>query len=858
MSSKPQNPKVAGMDRRTFMKGCTITASAIALGGIPTVGAVDYPWDEQIEEGFEAMAPDTYSGGLAYAFGPGIGVPINVIQHVTQDSDLSTEAPILWTTAIGEGEAYVSFTQMVNNYLQDTNTIAAIEGRSAIADAYVDNLSASEAKTAFDDAVMNYYSTLQGNAWRTISSYIAQLAYIQTIARNNGDIVDFFVSTDLPTVTDSSGATADPDGNRYMDSTNFVENQITAVNSQDFTVQFPTFHIPASDGSAYEGGITQSILDTYDTSRSDGAFQVETDSGVTMALDFDFIVANVPEGDNMPSKGLFSLKDFMQIHEEISSQAANIITSFDQAFVDDLYAAMDNGDISPTDVRGASALARQMGGTDDVYADSYRMAMLQQLGMEQPDLTELASMTISYKGFTGINGNVTESGNRRLRPTNYANTTYEGLMFAGDTPSGGFSIDETYIADPLAFINESGTFKAINILTGETLWEESVSPNFIQTSANGQYVIRDNGSEIECLNLNGNIEWTISVGANKGIVTNENELWLDNGTIYDIDSGESVSSFNNGGGGEGKWHVSASGNTYAYWNGSEAGYVVMKDGEEITTLTNQSFNGGNEIVCGDQYIISAINESSHIHNLESGETTQMVSRNMSTDPDSAIPLYNESEGIVWIYNNSNNVNARTYKYDIESGTSSTSSAFNHLIKVNSEQFEYFSSGRYEIHGNGIYDTVNESLAFSTGNIDAGAISFWQKGGFDGFCANVVFYDAYVGTERQLNNGIITIDDMTNRDGETIDNINTDPPDYGDYDNTEYIKEIQKAANTTIQIFQNESSGGGIPNYSGPNFDPGDWVPDSILGNTFGIPNWAIALLGGTGFLVAIKAFFSRN
>ncbi|WP_265109616.1 WD40 repeat domain-containing protein [Halosolutus halophilus] len=183
-------------------------------------------------------------------------------------------------------------------------------------------------------------------------------------------------------------------------------------------------------------------------------------------------------GSDLPSSRVFDGVEFFTLLDEIHSKSDSVVANYSETFVSDLYAELDAGNITPTQVRSPEGMARFLSGTDDPTNARFRIAMLQQFGMEQPDFSLVSGMTVSWTGATDqwVDPNPNLDA-RHVYPDGYVSgKSYSGVLFGSDVPDGGFQSGETYgVGLPLYYAG-SNDLAVQDAVSGEVYWQRSM-PN---------------------------------------------------------------------------------------------------------------------------------------------------------------------------------------------------------------------------------------------------------------------------------------------------------------------------------------------------------------------------------------------
>ena len=329
------------------------------------------------------------------------------------------------------------------NYLQDTETLASLEARNAIADAYENNESAIAAQAAGQRAINDYYAQHQSQILDMVSADVQEMIYYANITKNNPDISDGMINW-APRVQEGSLHSSELLAEK-------VESNYTLVNQSEESYYAPRIHAEGeTHGGFGQSGTTNATVSNY----NDGAFTVKSVyDGTGGPQDFtvnypgSLIIINVPSA-SLETQEVYDMGMVYDRLAAIDEQAQTVQANYDQNAAEDLYAAMDAGRIDPNDVRGAEGMVRYMSGADgnNVTEDRFNYALRSTLDLASTDLNQ--TMTVHFEGATERTRNVTSDGSVSY-DYNSVNQTYEGLLFSSETPDGGFQTGQTYNVNTL-------------------------------------------------------------------------------------------------------------------------------------------------------------------------------------------------------------------------------------------------------------------------------------------------------------------------------------------------------------------------------------------------------------------------
>jgi hypothetical protein len=340
------------------------------------------------------------------------------------------------TSAVGVGEGLDQTDSTYQNYLEDTETLASLEARDAIATAYENNKTATEAQAAGQQAINDYYAHHQTQLYERASADAAEFAYYVNISTNDADVSDRMIhgTTGLNTLKSPNESVAV----NILPQTQ-VEN-VTLVNGSSHSWDAPVVDFVDSGYDTDPFGLTRDNWVSTDSHYHGGAYQFNAGynpddfhySGVVM-------VENAPAA-SLDSQDVYDYRRIMQRLDQIDQQADTVQSNYPSSVAEDLYAEMDSGNLSPSEVRGAEGMVRYMS-DNATEGDSLELALRHTLDLEQPESMD-SSMMIHFDGKTDRVRNAS-TGNVTYEYTS-VNETYEGLLFASGVPGGSLETGTTY------------------------------------------------------------------------------------------------------------------------------------------------------------------------------------------------------------------------------------------------------------------------------------------------------------------------------------------------------------------------------------------------------------------------------
>ena len=527
----PDSGPMPRMTRRNYLKGVMTTAAVAGVGSTTSQSALADVGTYMTGTGPASMSLVDWAAG-----------EIDQMGDVNESPDVNEIS--LHQTAMSAKEWFDSATIYAQNHLTDAKTIAHVEARHAIATAYENGKTESEAKAAAVSAIESYYDeALFQNHISALCGSLIQLAHVSQAARSvsDSDITDDFISN-YTCVDSYSGTASTTPTDQYLGEV--VETELTAPNGTKFTVDCPNIVVVLDNGDEYRSPITDEWINSANVVGRDpllGEVTVTTADGNDMVLRYEPGVVNVPSS-NLQSHDVWDTSVFARDVVDMTDHINTVTTNYDLAFVGDIYTALDNGDITTTQVRGSSSMARHLAGGDaEVTGDAYKLAMYQQLELENPDLSQTASMSVTYSGGTSWGRDTSNGSNPELYPADVENgSKMSGLCYG--LLSSSYKKGATYLTNPVLWVC-SGSLKAVDPDTGNVLRSYSMVGDVTcaTLSAKGERIyMGSTAGNIKCINLATDTE----------VWTSARSTW-DNNTMFDIVTvGEGTNDYDTNGWGQ--------------------------------------------------------------------------------------------------------------------------------------------------------------------------------------------------------------------------------------------------------------------------------------------------------------------
>jgi len=749
---------------------------------------------------------------------------------------------------------YDDIGQVQANYLEDSSTAAHVSARDGIATTWQNGGTTTEAYDEVLARIRDYYAVREVNEITAMQRVLIQYAHYVDVARANDSVED-----GLLTLAGEQGDGTNAVGYLTAD---FQMAGFELVNGEFKEVQMPhvewidnTGTDPVSLGTEL---LTPAILtDGLDpTSWPDTEFTMDVtdDSGTTTTITFggSFNLMNLPDADDEEYPGVggvFELGEFIERRDEIISQSDTVQANYDETFIQSFYGLLDDGTVDPADVRGPIAQAEYMGGSSDAYADSYRIALMQQFGLDRSDLSQIASMTVSYSGSTRT-AVETSGSTRNVFPRDFVTEQeHQGLLYARDTPEQGIVSGETLAAENIVLSAGGGgdnDIQAHDLQTGSHRFDLNIGSTGVSAppAVDSNYrLYAVDGSETIAYDLRSGDElWRVSAGSNF-VFLNADETQA---YTYDIDTDELVAIDTDTG--AVNWRYSQ-----LSWIADAVelsdGSLIIAGGDVYTRLdpSNQTEMWSHTHDGDGSYIfdyMALADDEAHVYlstpdgifkwDTETGGVdTELYVRNVG-DFDIA-----EHDGTVVAVDGSTIIG-----YDEMLSEQYNKSADSNLRSVagspNAGEL-YVGTDADGIHP---IEVSNGYLldALATG-ADWRFVPAHDYDEIDGFLSNPIFYDATASEEIDMAMGSVEIIEQTDGDGNIVEQSDVDQPEYGTNNANDWAKEVERT--TTVYketIVNNYDSGGG-----------GGGIDLSAF-SAFGFPVEVVGL--GVGALAAY--FYSKS
>ncbi len=600
--------------RRDFAKA---VGAAGAIGAGATASSTTATAADGLVDGIASAIPGSSTAakvayGVAGTTGVGSGVVFGAVALQQLDdaveSSPSADRTILHNLCTSEFESLTAHEMTLENRLTDAKPVASIEARHGIASAWEAGESASSAYDRAMSRIRQYYELIEFNHWHVTAKSLLQLGFAGEAAIEDGS--DAFVAA---TGSDGSGNDIQfrfRGETKEVDLTLHDGTSIGNVNSDeadDVTrsdgsakLKVPVLHVRDVTNSTDLGTtpvLEQSVVDSWDSSNETLTYDV---NGTTCTLDSKFTVPGV---NDLNTAHVWDYTETFRLHGEITSQSDTVTGNYSQTFVEDVFGELDAGNITPKEVRSPEGVARFLSGTDDPAAARFRVAMLQQLGMAQPDFARVASMDVTYSGATDRTVD-TDPGldDRYTYASEFVDSKqYNGVLFGDHLPKDGFQPGNSYQVGPTVYVTSDGAniMRAVNPSTGETLWEKSPGiTHAVAESPDNTFVAVAGGNSFTAYDAKtGDQLWSY------GSISTADDVAIsyDSSTVYAVDEANYEVHAIDASDGSQKWLQTYSNNIpavatlhdsdgvfIAAYNNSEVRRLDPADGSTTWTYTKQS------------------------------------------------------------------------------------------------------------------------------------------------------------------------------------------------------------------------------------------------------------------------------
>ena len=381
-----------------------LLVAALALGGAfavnPNVNTLDQASDQYVQksEGVALLV----AGAVGFAVGATayhafVGSHPDVTALEGADA-AETKAAIYDQGSIQQANVDQTMTTY-GNYLNDTQSVALMEGKNAYITALENGSAESVARNRATNAVADYYAVKQQNVIASWNTTVTVWNSSRHAAANTTD-----VSKSFATFFHSDG-----EGN-YSASDHLIRYEghgtstVTLANASTETVESLEFKLKA-DGNSYSGD--QWVTPTNVPSHNPHGKRVET-HGLRIKA----------PNQNFDDLDMVTWDEYQSTWQEIESQNTEVQAQMD-TFIDNTYSSYQQGDINTTDLIDPYLGAREY---SPETSDTWNLRTLSSIGLNGPqNLSTIGVMNVTTDG-----------------------RTLEGVLMSHETPAGGFVVGDTY------------------------------------------------------------------------------------------------------------------------------------------------------------------------------------------------------------------------------------------------------------------------------------------------------------------------------------------------------------------------------------------------------------------------------
>lgn len=339
----------------------------------------------------------------------------------------------------GEYETSEQLRTVFSNYAEDTNTLASLEARNAIATAWQNGKTASTADAKAQTAIQNYYSVKEVNLLEAYTKQQAQLAYSANSTRNHPTAYDKFF---YPQVSTESGWSVT---NTYY--TGALQTRTyTLANGSTHQYKSAVYFVRVDydSGTQYATGTHSTNITAFKTGTQEQWSNGRTiyyNGMSNVRASYYNTSYNISNGH--PAQVITSHDDWGNMLKTFADQSDTVEANYAAGTASDLYTEMDAGRLDPADVRGAEGQVRFLSGDANSTTQRYKAALYGSLNMKQAGYN--STFFVEYTGYTESSYKLGTGGSRTINYSGHVdNKSYEGIIFSSEIPSGGFQPNTTY------------------------------------------------------------------------------------------------------------------------------------------------------------------------------------------------------------------------------------------------------------------------------------------------------------------------------------------------------------------------------------------------------------------------------
>lgn len=477
--------KTPETDRRTFLRTVGLAATVAATGAASTSSVTA----DTVVPSSDWNPIDDANNLIKFAtgtFSDALGALRPDLTEVTAVS--------FWQTATSAYSAWSQTKTIQENWLKDFGSILNIRARNAVADAYEEGLSEPEAVSRAHTAIAERADIPYKNLYIAKQANLLHAAYISETARQTEGLTTWQGPWFTPADTDYSGS-----GNLTSSNLLGSEEDLRSINLElpsgaTTEVQSVSWRAEWDNGDFVGQGLSNDVLNSYDGSQ----FTIGTAQGNTLTVDLEAEAPAVPDS-NLEALRAFDVRELAEGLQAIEDKVSTLQSNYGSTFVSDIYTALDNGNITTTQLRGVEALASLLSGTTDATESRYQLALSTLRDIPRPDLSEASWMEAEVSGWSEVRVEVDSNGNRSFK----LNSDLQGILSRGqifaEAITANLKTEGRYLFDPLQVkYSAQHTAQLQSVSTGRVFAEYTLDPppdsKDSHLDTDGEYVCMTEGN----------------------------------------------------------------------------------------------------------------------------------------------------------------------------------------------------------------------------------------------------------------------------------------------------------------------------------------------------------------------------
>jgi hypothetical protein len=376
------------------------TATAVVVGILLLVAGVTTGMTPGGPPVQEASAQPVVCGDVLQSQGPLVVVNpkafacSNNVDELEQ-ADINETKKNIYTSAVNQREESDVLLSSFGNYINDTRTIALVEGKNAYIRALNNGSTKTEAEVAARDAIEDYYAVKQRNLLADWNLFAESIDYWRQVAMNTSDSLSKYINTD------GNGHTTEGDDNAFHYMT---DASVTLLNGS--SAQMEAYYVTVGD-NGYSSNYTVGI--------SDG--RIDKNSGYMTGFEVE------PPTSDYDQETVLTWSNYAEKWSKIKT-AEDHVQGEVASFIDATYDAYVAGELNNSDLIDPYLGAREYAPSGQFNAWALRSVAA--MGYEPPsNLSSIGEMQV----------HVPSSGR-----------TFTGILMSQEQPDGGFAVGSTYDA----------------------------------------------------------------------------------------------------------------------------------------------------------------------------------------------------------------------------------------------------------------------------------------------------------------------------------------------------------------------------------------------------------------------------